>query len=86
MWQPIVTAPMDGTVIDIWCPQYSGRRLCNVSWRKHNLTIADVSKGIDRPETWTRDSPNGPQPTPTHWMPLPEPPTTAPTKDVQSGA
>lgn len=68
-WQPIETAPKDGTVIDVWVKDLkkndgSGQRRTHVWW----------SKNADR---WSDDWLHVPRMfgvKPTHWMPLPEPP------------
>lgn len=84
-WQPIETAPKDGTLIDIWCPwdgnEEGGIRLENVSW--------NVSNDLNPHTGWSRITDDGdedmvemdatcplglPKWVPTHWMPLPEPP------------
>lgn len=75
-WQPIETAPRDGTVIDLWC----GGRICDARW----MTWPTAT---DDPETYCWWAP---EPTaygyavvwemtqlglePTHWMPLPPTP------------
>jgi hypothetical protein len=67
-WQPIETAPKDVSV-DLWVPacpelQFGGRRHPDCSW--------DENYGWWSPmlEKFLEDYPV----TPTHWMPLPEPP------------
>ena len=72
-WQPIETAPKDGTVIDFWSiwERYKnpdGKRICGVKW--------DIDKKL-----WVLTSLTGDPPLRlldgvilTHWMPLPEPP------------
>jgi len=76
-WQPIDTAPKDGTEIDVWvvdsrAKQTSGCRYENVRWsdggwkwfdRYYNVSGGYV--GID----------NGVNVIASHWMPLPKPPT-----------
>jgi hypothetical protein len=64
-WQPIETAPKDGTKFDAWVPDaFGGRRMTELSFnwrgqlRQHGLLSA-----ADLPR-W-----------PTHWRPLPSPPT-----------
>ena len=65
-WQPIETAPKDGTKVDMWRVHY---RTPDVFW----------SNGED---WWCVDGkfmqsdpvPLGTSPEPTHWQPLPEPP------------
>lgn len=62
-WQPIETAPKDGTRIIV--SKVNGPVWCNVNWRHM----------IRKPDRW--DSFVGAVPfEPTHWMPLPEPPDT----------
>jgi hypothetical protein len=82
-WQPIETAPKDGTVIDVLA-EHEGEhetnriRLTNISWHNANeifprtgwIRITDDGNWdlVDSPPT----CPMGlPQWTPTHWMPLP---------------
>ncbi len=63
-WQPIETAPKDGTKFDAWVPDaFGGYRMAGLSFntrgklRQHGLlTEADLPR-------W-----------PSHWRPLPEPP------------
>ena len=63
-WQPIETAPKDGTKFDVWIPDaFGGHRMCDLSFnfrgklRKNGmLTEADMPR-------W-----------PTHWMPISKPP------------
>lgn len=65
-WQPIETAPKDGTKFDAWVPsRFGGYRMADLSFgprgklRQHGeLTAAELPR-------W-----------PTHWMPLPAPPET----------
>jgi hypothetical protein len=63
-WQPIETAPKDGTVIDLWC---GGERYADCQWYKNewreyryddfdSLALLPVER------------------LPTHWMPLPTAP------------
>lgn len=67
-WQPIETAPKDGTEFDVWVPDaFGGYRMCGLSFntrgklRQHGrLTEADLPR-------W-----------PTHWMPPPAPPPSEP--------
>lgn len=67
-WQPMNTAPKDGTKFDVWVPsRFGGYRMCELSfnWRgqlRQNglLTSAELPR-------W-----------PTHWMPLPPAPSEAP--------
>lgn len=87
-WQRIETAPKDGTVVDLWivgsddtvdfyaptARKIPGRplrhgRATNFLWMK---------KGINQPNWYPQGGlpgyPLSPDVTPTHWMPLPEPP------------
>lgn len=70
-WQPIETAPRDGTSVDLW-----GVNLLSHDKRSHR--IAGVSFGSVRDwmgqerEDWQHG--RGEDFQPTHWMPLPAPP------------
>lgn len=64
-WQPIDTAPKDGTLIDVWQRDW---RICNAFWS-------------DAQEGWCVEGYYPEEPTPlaiipkvTHWMPPPSPP------------
>jgi len=58
-WQPIATAPKDGTVVDLW---WKGQRMTGCWW---NITM----------EKWTDDrSGLFYKPDPSHWMPSPPDP------------
>lgn len=62
-WQPIETAPKDGTQIDLWSPEHG--RLADyfrVNWAKGNIFYDPVHSGV----TCVRDA--------THWMPPPAKP------------
>ena len=68
-WQPIETAPKDGTFIltfcgggEAWCPTIS--RWNGDGWGDEHSTFH--IQGLNYP---------------THWMPLPPPPTQEPTHD-----
>ena len=68
-WQPIETAPKDGTVIFIWY----GHRLNRHAAFDDCIKKAQWLEGI---EEWRIESVGGNQPYfPLYWMPLPEPPT-----------
>jgi hypothetical protein len=66
-WQPIATAPLDGTEVDLWCKPadypYGGRATdCHYhcgEWLKYG---ADPEIGFIKIENAT------------HWRPLPDPP------------
>lgn len=64
-WQPIETAPKDGTTVDLWCvagfgaaERAPGMEYRDGSW-EHELAGDELNEG------WT----------PAHWRPLPPPPT-----------
>ena len=62
-WQPIETAPKDGTKICVaWYDDYAKKWRFHVDhWRKfHPIVGGEGFGGITQP---------------THWMPLPEPPS-----------
>lgn len=69
-WQPIETAPKDGTWVDLWCGErdgYPAGRFENMSfrggeWRHPSFFSHSDSYGTPLAAM------------PTHWMPLPEPP------------
>jgi len=67
-WQPIETAPKDGTQVDLWCcsgsdlrygERYVDAEFLGGKWKYYS----------DCYEGWVTISY-----TPTHWMPLPSPP------------
>ena len=62
-WQPIETAPKDGTQIDVWCPDADdGYRVAD-AWVDH---AGNWRCCFDNNVRWARQ--------PTHWQPLPVPP------------
>lgn len=73
-WQPIETAPKDGTVIDLWI---NGARWTDCWWQVGNrLHPLDgwYSDALDCGDAdWFCDDQQ-----PTHWMPLPAPPHEGP--------
>lgn len=73
MWQPIETAPKDGTEIDMWCPdERGGCRYPDAKWMKCKY---EPNKGEYAWHDWNPEfewEPIGG--IPTHWMPLPDPP------------
>jgi len=70
IWQPIETAPKDGTVIDLWDGHYK-HRVVNARWANHYWM-----NGVPiREKSWGSNDRDGPFcDKPTHWMPLPKPP------------
>jgi hypothetical protein len=71
-WQPIDTAPKDGTRVDLWAKmwqvyndEFTGKRFADCYW-----TNGDSMSG--RHAHWRELDPSW---RPTHWMPLPEPPS-----------
>jgi hypothetical protein len=67
-WQPIETAPKDGSVIDLWTS--CGERVPDAKWTRHMGWVIWGTDSFESPG-WERVFPS-----PTHWMPLPAPPTT----------
>jgi Protein of unknown function (DUF551) len=69
-WQPIETAPKDGTEVLMYCPGDIPAVVCGAYvddpeipyWRYSESLVADVVAEAN----------------PTHWMPLPPPPEDAP--------
>lgn len=71
VWQPIETAPKNGTDIDIWVPVDGGFRVADAYWR------GDQNRG----DWWAPnydydgcDGATGYAKTASHWMSLPDPP------------
>lgn len=60
MWQPIKTAPKDGTsILGHWAGGQYDCSIQVVKWHK---------------ECWWEPNEDFPRSNPTHWMPLPDPP------------
>jgi hypothetical protein len=70
-WQPIETAPKDGTAVDLW----KGVRLTDCYW-------CSLPYAGDIPWGWTCQS-LGRITNPTHWMPLPADPLSRPQRSQQ---
>lgn len=69
-WQPIETAPRDGTFVDLWVKEweytndtFTTLRLCDCSWEQEQGWVNDAGDPLRFCF-------------PTHWMPMPEPPVT----------
>jgi hypothetical protein len=62
-WQPIKTAPKDGTTILVFRPEATGQYI--------PLVGSDYFDPTYNGGRWMRSNPDT---RPTHWMPLPEPP------------
>lgn len=68
-WQPIDTAPKDGTVVDLWVcgPLNRGGRIANC-WYSREVWLEDCLDRGDLPAARMRGD------MPSHWMPIPEGP------------
>lgn len=66
-WQPIETAPRDGTYVDVW--DTSNGRTTDVKW--DHGAWKEWTFGFESPGFVEID------PQPTHWMPRPAPPSEA---------
>lgn len=66
-WQPIDTAPRDGTRILGWCGNYTDICYLENKW---------IDSAVGLQKVWMTDScvDFGGYENPTHWMPLPNPP------------
>lgn len=76
-WQPIDSAPRNGTVVDLWG---NGGRYHNAFWRKYNEDYHHMfDEDCDRIDCWWAegqwfdgmDGPIDPDIVITHWMPRP---------------
>jgi hypothetical protein len=69
-WQPIETAPKDGTRIDVWVPTWlrTGNRMPNAKWRDGRWSFwwEPTQEWLSIEEEYEGG--------PSHWMPLPPPP------------
>lgn len=74
-WQPIDTAPMDGTDVDLWVqypPEFDPpERIANCQFQKPDA-------GYGRHPCWVEFEWFPVIGTPTHWMPVPTPPEDQP--------
>lgn len=78
-WQPIETAPKDGTVIDLWHEEFD--RQADMYWGKPEHCCGEYGQYCDsdwhsEPEGWVCSAVNQAifADGYTHWMPLPAPP------------
>lgn len=68
-WQPIETAPRDGTIIDIWA---NGERITDCKWISDDFYCFEDHGDYESYWDWFKVSEwHG---NPTHWMPVPAPP------------
>jgi hypothetical protein len=72
-WQPIETAPKDGTRILIWDDDEGGYEIGFWSSNHESWLDNDICDG-DPGKYWPGDLLGNTIFEPTHWMPLPEPP------------
>lgn len=70
-WQPIETAPKDGTRVNLWCKRwrpdndsFSHRWFPDCYWTKGDSMTNHNARWVNMDTAWFA----------THWMPLPEPP------------
>ena len=70
-WQPIATAPTDGTRVDLWAKHWLAYNDSFV-WQRFSNCYWTDSKYIDNAKPhWVNIDTGW---CPTHWMPLPDPP------------
>jgi hypothetical protein len=75
-WQPIETAPKDGTKL-LMSVFFPGDTICE-PFTEVTIGYWDHGNALDDPESIWHREPDWDVPTigdPTHWMPLPAPPT-----------
>ena len=89
-WQPIETAPKDGTRVLLFWPSYAynldedGTPLIDLGWHTHSYRVESAHASRENldllQDHWTNTDERDcyglmrPSNQPTHWMPLPEPP------------
>ena len=72
-WQPIETAPRDGTIILLYAkPTVVAGRWSDAGTGKYPWDFLDGE--TSDPEAWPLNAMHDNEYGPTHWMPLPEPP------------
>ena len=80
-WQPIETAPKDGTeVIGIYCREWDHFEKTiygpwTIAFKRGKWMASWDGWNIIESETYAGTTDKEPDMEPTHWMPLPEPPT-----------
>jgi len=74
-WRPIASAPRDGTKFDAWIPDvFGGHRMCDLSFNaRGKLRQYSLLTEADLTR-W-----------PTHWQPLPAPPSPTPLGQSEPG-
>lgn len=86
-WQPIETAPKDGTFIDVWVGGEFPKRITDVSWRKPTDSEWWVHGGDElkhpRASWFDAFGPLGKSSPPSHWMRAPSQPGVATKADAQ---
>ena len=78
-WQPIETAPKDGTKILVCLEDLPRRPLDADQWRSRRTTAYFLREDPEDPGDWVLAVPSwawvhDDDCVPTHWMPLPDPP------------
>jgi len=74
MWQPISTAPRDGTIIDVWL-LHEGYRVADAYWKRSKVTKKNPYGGSWWAPNHDYDGCDGPiGATLSHWMEIPAPP------------
>lgn len=73
-WQPIETAPEDGTKILAYSPRAPGSKIRVTWYRKAEDNASYIGWGEFNMDYWP----------PTHWMPLPTPPLSSPVDGAAS--
>jgi hypothetical protein len=74
-WQPIETAPKDGTLVDVWVIGYSNepKRFTDAWFSEGHWWYAEWAPDCEVHALDLNDEHTLPSEV-THWMPLPEPP------------
>ena len=72
-WQPIETAPRNQPVL-----------VAEAISDRYFVTVRELSRDYRGESVWTGGGYGDPPPDPTHWMPLPDPPTASPARAESS--